>query len=129
MYFSTVIWLHKMTFFFSLCLEKVPCFRKRLSQPQPLLPSLRVSAKTDTHCKVRVTRQKYIYIYIKGCVCVWKRGSVCEGGEGGRQRGEFYLSLSAAPQKNRIVSSILGIKAKPAVIVATILTEADNTVK
>lgn len=42
---------------------------------------------------------------------------------------EFYLLVSAAPQKNRIVSSILGIKAKPSVIVSTILTAAGETLR
>ena len=50
------------------------------------------------------------------CVCERERG----------REAEFYLQVSVAPRKHRIVSSILGIKAKPGVIVSTILTAADR---
>jgi len=84
--------------------------------PPPLLPH--VSAEADTHSNVQIYQEGEI-----------ERGSAIgcgvRNGEGGREV-ECYLQVSVASRKNRIVSSILGIKAKPDVIVSTILTAADR---
>lgn len=65
-----------------------------------------------------------VYVY----VCVWVRESEREGGRQRERKLEFYLAVSVPSQggKNRIVSSILGIKAKPSVIVSTILTAVNR---
>lgn len=66
-----------------------------------------------------------VYVY----VCVWVRKSERERGRDSERGSLNFISQCQyrhREKKNRIVSSILGIKAKPSVIVSTILTAVNR---
>ena len=131
-YCFALISLHNMTIFsFLISVEGFMFVDMSVttSVPPPLLPMFLLEL-THTHSNVQIYQERKIERGSEvGCVCV----CLCErrrrGREGGRKGGRGWilsLSISRPTEKNRIVSSILGIKAKPGVIVATILTAADR---